>query len=103
MSHIHPRYRFGTDEFQQIVDQRRRARMEKIDAQPQAIRELVHSYGWNVVNAFLTLGLKKPNHIRHLVETVLNEFSPTRGATSNQGVQRAPGLDPEKARIIQGP
>ena len=61
------------------------ARMEKIDRQHPEIRKLVHDYGWNVVNSFFLIGVTKPSHIKHLVETVLNEFSPTRGSFSKQG------------------
>jgi urocanate hydratase len=79
--------------FQAIVDRRRRERMDKIDSFPRDIRECVHDYGNNVVTACMELGIRKAKHIRHLVETVLNEFSPTRGATSNQGTVRAVGFD----------
>mgnify|MGYP007100071970 CR=1 FL=1 len=67
------------------VQNKRIARMSKIDELPQGVRALVHEYGYNVVNAFLNIGVTKPNHIKHLVETVLDEFSPTRGSFSNQG------------------
>lgn len=83
------------DAFDAIVARRRADRMNKIDALDAGLRACVHDYGFNAVNAFLQLGIKKPRHIRHLVETVLNEFSPTRGSTSNQGVRRAPGLSAE--------
>jgi len=52
---------------------------------PKELRELVHEYGLTVVLACLDLKVEKPNHIRHLVETVLDEFSPTRGSHSQQG------------------
>lgn len=85
---------FGTAEFQEIVDRRRRVRMAEIDRLPVATRELVHAYGWNTVKAFLDTGVRNPRHIRHLVETVLNEFSPTRGSSSSQGIRRAEGIRP---------
>lgn len=72
-------------EFVDKVAQRRKARMTQIDRQPADVRALVHEYGWTVVNSFLLLGIKKAAHIKHLVETVLNEFSPTRGSYSSQG------------------
>lgn len=60
--------------------------MRKIDSLPPELRELVHSYGFTVVKSFMDLGVSRPKHIRHLVETVLDNFSPTRGTFSNQGV-----------------
>lgn len=72
-------------QFLQGVDQRRRRRMSEIDNLPADLRELVHDYGWTVVKACLELKVQKPKQIRHLVETVLNEFSPTRGSYSSQG------------------
>lgn len=62
----------------------RRQRMSTIDSLPAEIRGLVHNYGYNTVRAFLDCGVRSPKHIRHLVETVLNEFSPTRGSNSKQ-------------------
>ena len=46
-------------------------RMDYIDHQPQAIRELVHEYGWSVVKAFLDCGVSKPKQIRHLIRMTL--------------------------------
>lgn len=60
--------------------------MRKIDNLSPELRELVHSYGFTVVKSFMDVGVSKPKHIRHLVETVLDNFSPTRGTFSNQGV-----------------
>jgi len=77
---------------QDFVDGKRRNRMATVDVMPSGIRDCVHEYGLNVVTALLQCGVKKPNQIRHVVETVLNEFSPTRGATSTQGARRAPGF-----------
>jgi hypothetical protein len=59
--------------------------MEKVDNLPRVLRELVHDYGLNVVKAFMDCGVGKAERIRHLVETVLDEFSPTRGSYSRQG------------------
>lgn len=71
------------------VDEKRRKRMAAVDALSPDVRELVHVYGLNVVNAFIACGVTKPRHIRHLVETVLDDFSPTRGSFSGQGVRVA--------------
>ncbi len=75
----------GTPEFQKIIDRKRGERMAKIDAMTPELRECVNIYGLSVVNACMALGIVKAKHIRHLVETVLDEFSPTRGSSSKQG------------------
>jgi hypothetical protein len=72
-----------------IVERRRSARMDEIDRLSPALRECVHDYGWHVVNTFLQMGIRKPSKLRHLVETVLDEFSPTRGTHSRQGSRGA--------------
>lgn len=72
-------------EFQEMVDSRRAKRMQAIDALPKEMRVLVHEYGFPIVKTLMDLGIKKPNQIRHAVETVLDEFSPTRGSFSKQG------------------
>lgn len=73
------------DKFQEIVSRRMQHRMSQIDNLPSDVRACVHEYGWTVVRALLDVGVKKPKQIRHIVETVLNEFSPTRGSYSAQG------------------
>jgi len=70
---------------QEMIDRKRTARMDAIDGMPPAIRELVHEYGFNVVKAFMDCGVTKAKQIKHLVETTLDEFSPTRGSFSRQG------------------
>lgn len=80
------------EEFQVVVDERRRNRMAQFDGLDSSLRQLANEYGWTVVKSFLDLNIRKAAHIRHLVETVLNEFSPTRGANSLQGQSRAPGI-----------
>lgn len=72
---------------QEWVDEKRRKRFDAIDSMPKELRDVVNEYSMNVVRAFLDIGVKKPKHIRHLVETVLDEFSPTRGAFSAQGIR----------------
>jgi len=61
--------------------------MAAIDAMPPEMRKLVHDYGLHVVNTFVQSGIKKPRQIAHMVETVLDEFSPTRGTSSAQGAR----------------
>lgn len=77
-------------DFAERVNDRRAKRMKAVDDMPSEIRELVHDYGLNVVKAIIDQGVTKPNKIRHIVETVLNDFSPTRGNFSSQGTS-APG------------
>lgn len=76
----------------QKADERRKARMDRIDAMPPEMRALVYKYGSHIVNSFVSHGVKKPASIRHLVEVVLDEFSPTRGSFSSQGI-RTPHID----------
>lgn len=76
------------EELRIYIAGKRGARMHEIDKLPQDIRSLVHEYGYSVVKSFMDCGVKKPKHIRHLVETVLNEFSPSRGSYSIQGVRK---------------
>lgn len=84
--------RMSDEDFEGFVRDRRIKRMEQIDSLPAPLRECVHDYGWTVVNTCLDLGITKPRHIRHLVETVLNEFSPTRGSSAAQGKRAALGV-----------
>ena len=66
--------------------------MDEIDQLDPKMRELVHAYGYNIIFQFMRAGITKPNMVRHLVECVLDEFSPTRGSYSKQGV-RTPVMD----------
>lgn len=59
--------------------------MERFDQMPPEMRELVNDYGFAVVDTCTALGVTKPRHIKHLVETVLDNFSPTRGSFTAQG------------------
>ena len=77
--------RQGMPPSQQFVDQKRQVRMTRIDQLPGDIRELVHEYGFHVVNTLMEAGVVKAKNISHVVETVLDEFSPTRGSFSQQG------------------
>ena len=74
-------------EAQARIEGWRRERMDAIDALSPDLRKLVHEYGYTVVGSFMSLGVKRANHICYLVETVLNEFSPTRGSYSKQGIR----------------
>jgi hypothetical protein len=72
-------------EFLARVHDRRVARMDAVDQMAPELRACVHDFGLNVVRQFTNLGVTKPAHIRHLVNAVLDEFSPTRGSFSIQG------------------
>lgn len=76
---------------QDYVDHKRQARMRRIDDLSPPLRELVNEYGFHVVNSYLSVGISKPGQIRHLVEVVLDEFSPTRGSFSQQGIRKIIG------------
>jgi hypothetical protein len=72
---------------EQIVTKKRAKRMGEIDALDPTTRALVHDYGYTVVKTIRDVGVTKPAQIRHVVETILNEFSPTRGSYSRQGIR----------------
>lgn len=76
---------------QAFVDRKRSQRMERIDALPADIRALVNEYGFHVVNTLMNSGVTKASGIRHVVETILDEFSPTRGSFSQQGIRTEVG------------
>lgn len=78
----------------ELIDIRRAERMDKIDRMPPELRALVHEYGLTVVNTLLQCGVTNPRRIKHIVETVLDEFSPTRGTRSIQGIRGEPS-EPE--------
>lgn len=74
-----------SEEFKAEVQRRRAARMRNVDSMSPGLRACVHNYGLSVVTACLDLGIREPRHIRHIVEKVLDELSPTRGTSSAQG------------------
>ena len=83
---------------QGMVDMKRAKRMAQVDSYPSEVRALVHDYGLSVVRAIYDLGVRKPQQIKHIVETVLNEFSPTRGISSSQGTRATqPGGEPPQS------
>lgn len=65
--------------------EKRRKRFDKIDAMSPEMRECVNDYGYHVVNTLKERGITSPRQIRHVVEAILDEFSPTRGSFSKQG------------------
>ena len=84
---------------EQMIDVKRSKRMAAVDAYDPAIRSLIHEYGLTVVKSLYDLGVTKPNHIKHIVETVLNEFSPTRGAYSMQGIRGSVTAHPAAEKL----
>lgn len=70
-----------------VIDVKRRRRMDVVDAYPTEVRFLIHDYGLPVVQTLWDLGVQKPGQIKHVVETVLDEFSPTRGSFARQGIR----------------
>ena len=75
----------NNEEFLARVRGNRIGRMSKIDAMDPEIRRCVHEYGFTVVDLFLQQKITKPRVIRHIVERILDEFSPTRGSYAAQG------------------
>lgn len=82
--------------------QRATMRMEKIDSLAPDVRELVHEFGWTVVNAFLTHGVTKARIIRHLImmvvdgaqsETAGRGFVKARAATAGLMCGNSPNQD----------
>lgn len=81
-------------------EQRAAVRMDEVDNLPADHRKIVHDWGFTIYRAFTQAGVKKANHMRHIVETVLNE---TRGkplpattkafGSSQFGNQRVPKRD----------
>ena len=89
------------DAVEDVLARRRHDRMARVDNMTPEQRRCVHDYGLMIVQSCLDLGVKNPRHIRHLVETILNEFSPTRGSSSSQG-RRGPGLDEKQIQRFTG-
>ena len=78
----------AAESFVDLVERKRGARMAAVDALPPELRELVHEYGYTTVKTLLDHKVCRPKAIRHIVETILDEFSPTRGSFSIQGVRK---------------
>lgn len=81
--------RTGEDspEFIERISRNRAARMALVDKASPEMRALYNEYGTSLVGQFIQIGVTKPKHIRHLVERTLDEFSPTRGSFSIQGIR----------------
>lgn len=52
------------------------ARMDRVDQMPPDVRAVVHDWGLTIVDSFMGSGVKSARHMRHIINTVLNE---TRG------------------------
>lgn len=77
--------KFSEAEHNARVQQKRQIRMKIYDDQHPEVRKLINEYGFSLVHAFALCGVTKHNHVRHLIEKVLDEMSPTRGGGSVQG------------------
>jgi thiamine pyrophosphate-dependent acetolactate synthase large subunit-like protein len=73
------------DDFPEFIAGKRAKRFAHIDAMSPELRALVYEYGLPVVKTLMDVGVTKPRHIRHVVERILDEFSPTRGSYTKQG------------------
>lgn len=82
-----------------LIARKRKDRMGIIDNLPREVRDMVNDYGWAVVHACIESGVRKPRNIKHLVETILDEFSPTRCSYSAQGKSTRVAIDMTKAHI----
>lgn len=65
-----PRVRMSEEQFSQNLAEKRRKRMDRIDAMSPEMRALVNEFGLTIVDAFIAHGVTKPHAIRHLVNTV---------------------------------
>src|ERR1700744_6187142 len=74
--------------------------MEAIDNLSPELRNTVNEFGYYIVNSFVQNGINKASKIRHLVEVVLNELSPIRGANSFQGEFRGQNKADSQSLII---
>lgn len=54
----------------EIDNEKRRKRMEQIDALSPEVRAIVHEEGWTIVDAFMRAGVTRAKIIRHLIMTV---------------------------------
>jgi hypothetical protein len=61
-----------------LVAERRKNRMAVIDALPPDWRELVHEYGFTIVDALQCGGVKKARCAKHIICTILEERDPLR-------------------------
>lgn len=60
------------------------ARMNRIDALPKGVRELIHEFGYTVVNAFLDQKVTNPASIKHLILQVQRGSLDTGNGKSSQ-------------------
>ena len=52
------------------ISNRARRALEVTDEMPPGLRQCVHEFGYAIVNACLTMGVKEPRHIRALVREI---------------------------------
>lgn len=73
------------EETEIYAQEKRKIRMKIYDDQCPEVRQLINEYGFTLVHTFSCCGVTKAKHVRHLIERVLDEMSPTRGSGSLQG------------------
>lgn len=57
------------------VVKRARERMARVDQFPPDVRALVHEFGLEVVQEFWNHNIRRPNAMRHLIETVQGKYA----------------------------
>jgi len=57
------------------IVKRARERMTRVDQFPPDIRQLIHEFGLEIIQEFWNHNIRRPNAIRHLVETVQGKFA----------------------------
>ena len=57
------------------IVKRARERMARVDQFPPDIRALVHEFGLEVVQEFWNHNVRRPNAMRHLIETVQGKYA----------------------------
>lgn len=55
--------------------ERRRKKMEKIDALPGPIKQVVHEYGWLTVKTLMDAGVKDKKAMLSIIKVILYEHS----------------------------
>lgn len=57
------------------IVKRARERMARVDKFPPDVRELIYEFGLEVIQEFWNHNVRKPNAIRHLIETVQGKYA----------------------------
>lgn len=76
------------DDFDHFIALKRAKRFKNIDNLSPELRALANEYGYHVVDNLMRVGVTNPKHITHIIEMILDEFSPTRRSYSKQGLRQ---------------